>query len=103
MFGQMDDTVWTQQLEGRQAIRHGIGGMKPEQPGKHVACATVAHIDGDRAGAWTAFTALADAGRGVGLVVCDRHGCPLLRRFGQFSRRMALRASSDSHGRRAMC
>jgi hypothetical protein len=57
-------TVWAQRFEGRRAIRDGIGGMMPELPGKHVAFATVADIDGDHAWAWTDFTALADAGPG---------------------------------------
>ena len=57
-------TVWDQRYDGRQAIRNGIGGMSPQRPGKHVAFAIVADIDGDRAWAWTDFTALADAGPG---------------------------------------
>lgn len=57
-------TVWGNVYDGRPAIREGIGGMTSEYPGKHVAFATVADIDGDQAWAWTDFTALADSGPG---------------------------------------
>ena len=57
-------TVWGNAYQGRRAIRDAISGMFVEQPGKHVAFATIADFDGDHAWAWTDFTALADDGPG---------------------------------------
>ena len=57
-------TVWDQAYTGRKEIVDAISGMQPEQPGKHVAFATVLDLDGDRALAWTDFVVLADTGPG---------------------------------------
>jgi hypothetical protein len=72
--------VWGQCYSGREEIKREIGGMQPDQPGKHVVLQPVIDlVEGDRAHAWTDLCGLGSRGEAISIVTIGRYHDRLVR------------------------
>lgn len=67
--------VWGRTYRGREEIAREIGGMQPDEPGKHLVLQPVIDLEGaDQARAWTDFCAATTSGHGeIGIVTVGRY------------------------------